>query len=124
MPRNEGAGDSRLIIVDVSSSLCFEFANSVSSHDEEYTDFIESELRQVCAATFEQLGDFGGAQTGALHIASYPMCRPYPSSQRGSQGLGIALAAIRSGSTRAIRSVSQYSSYRAILPSRKWITKA
>ena len=39
-------------------------------------------------------------------------------------GLGIDLAAMRSGRTRAIRSVSQYSSYRAIFPSLKWITNA
>lgn len=37
---------------------------------------------------------------------------------------GIDLAATRSGRTRAMSSVSQYSSYREILPSLKWITKA
>ena len=76
---------------------------------------LRPEVKLVAGLDADSAGELHGAPLGALTFEVRRLA--------AQLGLGIDLAEIRSGRTRAIRSVSQYSSYRAILPSLKLITK-
>ena len=74
----------------------------------------------------ESLQDLGGDRSDDVRhdFTSFDFAHvAFDATEPVQPVLDIDLAAMRSGRTRAIKSVSQYSSYRAILPSRKWITK-